>query len=91
MTNIHATPHAKLAAPVITGTALIKATRPDQLRKLLIRKSGATIAQIQKSFSWQPQTARAAISRLRKAGDVVDRQVTSRGSVYRIMPAKAAS
>jgi Fic family protein len=91
MTNIHATPHARLAAPVTTGTAAIKATNPTQLRKLLIRKSGATIAQIQKSFNWQPQTARAAISRLRKAGDVVDRKESSRGSVYRIVLARAPS
>jgi DNA-binding transcriptional regulator PaaX len=91
MTNIHTTPHAKLAAPVTTGRALTKATRAAQLRKLLTRKSGATITQIQKSFSWQPHTARAAISRLRKAGDLVDRKESSRGSVYRILSAKALS
>ncbi len=44
-------------------------TRPAQLRKLLTRKSGATIAQIQSAFGWQPHTARAAISGLRKAGE----------------------
>ncbi|MEM9710314.1 MAG: DUF3489 domain-containing protein [Pseudomonadota bacterium] len=61
-----------------------KPTRTTQLRKLLCRKSGATIAQIQNALGWQPHTARAAISRLRKTGTVVERQVNDRGSVYRI-------
>jgi hypothetical protein len=91
MTHITAPSHAQLPAPVTPGTAAIKATRPAQLRKLLIRKSGATIAQIQKTFNWQPHTARAAISRLRKAGDVVDRKESNGGAVYRILPAKAGS
>ena len=65
--------------------------RPAQLRKLLARRSGATIIQIQQSFEWQPHTARAAISKLRKAGDVVDRTETSKGSVYRIGSTSAAS
>ncbi|MEM6408881.1 MAG: DUF3489 domain-containing protein, partial [Pseudomonadota bacterium] len=43
-------------------------TRRDQLIRLLGRKSGASIAQIQKAFGWQPHTVRAAISTLRKSG-----------------------
>ncbi len=66
-----------------------KSTRPILLRKLLTRKSGATIAQIQSIFGWQPHTARAAISGLRKTGEVVDRSDAAKGSVYRIN-AKAA-
>ena len=60
------------------------ATRRDQLTKLLGRKSGASIAQIQKAFGWQPHTARAAISTLRKSGASVERTITEKGSVYRI-------
>lgn len=62
-----------------------KQTRETQLRRLLARKSGATIAQIRNALGWQPHTARAAISRLRKAGTAVERQDSDKGSVYRIV------
>lgn len=61
-----------------------KPTRQAQLHRLLSRKSGASIAQIQKAFGWQPHTARAAISAQRKAGCVIARSPTDKGSVYRI-------
>lgn len=61
-----------------------KATRREQLQKLLARKSGVTIGQIQKAFGWQPHTARAAISAQRKAGLVIERSGTDKGTVYRI-------
>lgn len=60
-------------------------TRQQQLAKLLERKSGATIAQLQKAFDWQPHTARAAISTLRKTGLVVERSDADKGAVYRIV------
>ena len=59
-------------------------TRQEQLARLLNRKSGASIAQIQKAFGWQPHTARAALSTLRKAGTVIERSDTDKGAVYRI-------
>lgn len=65
--------------------AAAKQTRQKQLRKMLTRKSGVTIAQLQKTFGWQPHTARAAISAQRKAGCLVDRTETNKGSVYRII------
>lgn len=76
---------------VKTGTATKqskrkpKQTRETQLRKLLARKSGATLAQIRNALGWQPHTARAAISRLRKAGTEIERQDCDKGSVYRIV------
>ncbi len=60
-------------------------TRSDQLRKLLARRSGATIAQLQTAFDWQPHTARAAISNQRKAGHTIERQESAKGSVYRLL------
>lgn len=63
-----------------------KRTRRDQLAKMLGRKSGASIAQIQKAFGWQPHTVRAAISTLRKSGALIERTMTEKGSVYRIAP-----
>lgn len=71
------------------GQAANKLTRQKQLHKLLTRKSVVTIAQLQKTFGWQPHTARAAISTQRKAGCVVDRAETDKGSVYRIVEAQS--
>lgn len=64
-----------------------KPTREALLSKLLARKFGATIAQIQEATGWQPHTARAAISRLRKAGIKIERKDSDMGSVYRIVVA----
>ncbi|MDQ2091957.1 DUF3489 domain-containing protein [Marimonas arenosa] len=61
-----------------------KPTRQEQLARLLNRKSGASIAQIQKAFGWQPHSARAAISMLRKAGTMIERSDMDKGAVYRI-------
>lgn len=66
-------------------------TRTAQLRKMLGRKNGATIAQMQTAFGWQPHTARAAISGLRKRGETVERSDTVKGAVYRIVSAADAS
>lgn len=66
-----------------TKVARTKPTRREQLIKLLNRKSGASITQIQKAFGWQPHTARAAISTLRKEGTPVERTDTDKGAVYR--------
>ncbi|CUJ83392.1 hypothetical protein RUE5091_00102 [Ruegeria denitrificans] len=66
-----------------------KLTRHKQLHRMLTRKSGVTIAQLQKTFGWQAHTARAAISAQRKAGCVVDRLETDKGSVYRIVEAQS--
>ena len=66
-------------------TANKTTTRHEQLRRLLSRKSGASITQIQKLFDWQPHSGRAAISTLRKTGSRIDRTVTEQGSIYRII------
>ncbi len=62
-----------------------KLTRQEQLNKLLTRKSGATIAQMQNAFGWQPHTARAAISGQRKDGSIIERRDNDKGSVYQIV------
>ena len=70
---------------VSSKPAAANPTRQQQLAKLLGRKSGATIAQLQKAFGWKPHTARAAISTLRKAGFAVERADTEKGAVYRVV------
>ncbi len=60
-------------------------SRSEQLRILLRRTSGASIAELQEIFGWQPHTARAAIPGLRKAGEAIERQSGRNGSIYRIV------
>ena len=86
-TNTASQPTSNGAKPV---RAKPKLTRPDALCKLLIRKSGATTAQIQAAFGWQPHTARAALSRLRMTGVTVTRSDEPRGAVYRIATPEVA-
>jgi len=61
-----------------------RVSRAEQLRILLWRKSGATCAELQEKFGWQPHIARAAISGLRKAGECIERRAGEGGTVYRI-------
>ena len=68
-----------------TGTGRSRAARQAQLRRMLTRKSGATIAQMQMAFGWQPHTARAALSSLRKSGEAIERIASEKGAVYRIV------
>ena len=58
-------------------------TKRAQLRKLVIRKSGASIEAMQNQLNWQPHTIRAEISRLRKQGLVVTCAPSLKGPVYR--------
>ncbi len=77
------TPSSKSTSRVANRVSA-KPTRHSQLRKLLTRKSGASIAQIREAFGWQPHTVRAAIAGQRKAGCEITRTETDKGSVYRI-------
>ena len=64
------------------------APRPktEMLRKFLARRSGATVAQIQKHLGWQLHIVRAAISRLRSAGAPIELDRSGRVTRYRILP-----
>ena len=66
-------------------------TKQSKLADMLRRKDGATISQIMKAFSWQPHTARAAISGLKKRGERVESAIENSKRVYRITADKAAS
>lgn len=60
-------------------------TKIDTVLKLISRKSGATIEQIEKVTDWQPHTVRAAISRLRKRGMTITLSRTAKGGkVYKV-------
>ena len=63
-----------------------KATKTSTVIKLLSRKSGTTIAQIQDATGWKPHSVRAAITGLRKKGHGVQRGANAKGvSVYKIV------
>lgn len=59
--------------------------RQSKLLKLLSRRSGASIEQIQKAMKWQPHSVRAAISKHRKAGHAIERYEGRIGSRYRVV------
>ena len=62
-------------------------TKRAQLIALLSRKTGKDISAISDQLGWQPHTTRAALSRLRKAGFEITREVPKRGRAarYRII------
>ena len=62
-------------------------TKIGKVQAMLQRPSGATLAAICKATGWQPHSARAALSGLRKAGHAIERTPgdgKTGGSVYRI-------
>lgn len=50
-----------------------KETKSATVRRLLSRKAGADLAALQAATSWQPNSVRAALSTLRKAGYTIDK------------------
>jgi DNA-binding transcriptional regulator PaaX len=61
------------------------------VREMLQRADGAGLDELCKMTGWQSHTVRAALSGLRKAGDVIDRTKNEDGkSIYRITAAAEA-
>ena len=62
-----------------------KATKTPTVIRLLSRKTGATITQLQDATGWKPHSVRAAITGIRKKGYDIRRSVNAKGvSVYKI-------
>jgi len=63
-------------------------TKTDKVRAMLARPQGASLDAICRTTGWQPHSARAVLSGLRKAGYVIDRDAPEGGkdgsSTYRI-------
>jgi predicted transcriptional regulator len=54
--------------------------------KLISRKSGATVDQLQNATGWQPHSIRAVLTGLRKKGVIIKREANrTRGSIYKVM------
>lgn len=65
-----------------------RASKATLVAKLLSRARGATIAELQEATGWQPHSARAYLSRLRKAGRTLLNEERKSGETsYRLVAA----
>ncbi|MDH3666992.1 MAG: DUF3489 domain-containing protein [Paracoccaceae bacterium] len=73
--------------------AKARQTKTDEVRAMLTRPQGARLDAICKATGWQPHSARAALSGLRKAGYMIEREAAGDGkggcATYRIAAAPA--
>ncbi len=71
-----------------------RATKTELIRRALSCKSGSSIADLSATTDWQVHSVRAALSRFRKAGYLIERTAPKKGAgspVYRIIRAPVAS
>lgn len=72
-----------------------KQTKTDKVRAMLRKPAGASLEAICKATGWQPHSARAVLSGLRKAGYTIEREVPegskTGASVYRITASPEAA
>lgn len=67
----------------------INMTKQGAVIKLLKRRQGATVVQIQQATNWQAHSVRAALTGLRKKGHNVARSENAKGvTVYKIVEAE---
>ena len=79
-TDVTADPsRTKVAEP-----APARATKQALIIGLLQRQEGATLADLVAATGWLPHTTRAALTRLRQGGHVLDKTTGESGAVYRI-------
>ena len=57
----------------------------DRVIALLKREQGASLAEIVDATSWQPHSARAALTGLKKKGHSIERTKRDEASCYRIV------
>lgn len=74
--------------------AKARQTKTDKVRAMLKRPQGARLDAICRATGWQPHSARAALSGLRKAGYTIERRPAGDGTrgcaTYRITAAPEA-
>jgi hypothetical protein len=70
--------------PENSDAAVRKASKGDQVVELLKRPQGATLDEIVNATSWQRHTARAALTGLRKKGNVINSEKQNGVRRYRI-------
>jgi hypothetical protein len=66
----------------VAETPAPRATKTDAVIKLLARAKGATIDEIGAATDWQPHSARAFLTGLRKKGRVLARDKRRNGDTF---------
>ncbi|MGR3660329.1 MAG: DUF3489 domain-containing protein [Paracoccaceae bacterium] len=64
-----------------------RTTKTELIRRALSRKSGSSLSDLGTATGWQAHSIRAALSRFRKAGYVIERSVAKKsgtGPIYKI-------
>lgn len=87
------TPPAPVTPAVVDGATLppIAVSKRERVFGLLGRAEGASLAELIAITGWLPHTTRAALSRLRSAGQVLAKSKRADGTTaYRIAPAEPA-
>lgn len=80
------------SATPILSSPLRRASNTALATKLLTRARGATIAEMQASTGWQPHSARAFLSGLRKAGRTLVKEERKSGETsYRLVNVPVAA
>ena len=79
-----AAPTADRSGAVATIPSTPRETKIGKVIALLKRKQGVTLDQIVTTTGWQPHTARAAMTGLKKKGHTIERTAVDGVSLYRI-------
>lgn len=74
-------------APATTTSVPRPASKIDQVTALLERKQGATLGQMTDATGWQPHSARAVLTGLRKKGLTIVKSKRDDVTCYRITEA----
>ena len=75
----------KTATPAVTIANRPTLTKAATVTKLLSRNRGATLAEVMTATSWQPHSARAFLSGLRKKGKMLIKEARKDGeTAYRM-------
>ena len=77
--------------PAAEASPAPRSTKQALILGLLQRPEGASLADLVAATGWLPHTTRAALTRLRQAGHVLDKITSEAGAVYRIAPAPRAA
>ncbi len=79
MANKKATTAKKASAP--------KQTKIGTVTDLLLREQGATLGELVDATGWQPHSAYAALTGLKKKGNVIEKSKRNDATCYRITKA----
>ena len=81
---------ARRAAPSADSGPAQRPTKQALILGLLQRPEGATLPDLMAATGWLPHTTRAALTRLRQAGHLLEKTTGETGTVYRIATRPAA-